>query len=264
MRLFALFGDPVAHSLSPRLHNSALNALGLSGAYIRYLLKDGDTLIDKFKRLGLSGANITVPHKHVAAMQADVKSEFVLKVGAANTLVQRDDKIYAFNTDAPGFLRAISKFSDVKKVLVLGAGGTALALAHALKDSGADVSVLNRSKSRLASFETDFRTFTWESFEFGDFDLVLNTTSAGLKDELLPAPSEILRPALKHARYAFDVIYGKETPFLQMAKSLNIPNKDGADMLLFQAVLAFNLFFDNTLKESSIINSMREAFSLPR
>lgn len=264
MRLFALFGDPVAHSLSPRLHNSALSKLGLDGAYVRYLLKDGAELFLKFKELGLSGANVTVPHKLVAALGADVASDFVKKVGAANTLVLRDNKICAFNTDAPGFLRAISEFGGVKKVLILGAGGTALALSYALKDSGAKVSVLNRSEARLVAFAGDFDTFTWDKFNGGEFDLVLNTTSAGLKNELLPAPIEILKPTLKRARYAFDVIYGKQTPFLQMAKSLNMPCKDGADMLLFQAVLAFNLFFNNTLKESSIINSMRGAFWLPR
>lgn len=263
MHLFALFGDPVAHSLSPRLHNNALNDLGLSGTYIRYELKDGTQLSDKFKALKLSGANITVPHKHEAAMQADIKSDFVLKVGSANTLVLKDGLLHAFNTDAPGFMMAIRDFKDVKKVLVLGAGGTSLALCHALKDSGASVSVLNRSEARLRDFKDKFEAYSWDKFQHDRFDLVLNTTSAGLKDELLPAPKEILEPVLKDTRYVFDVIYAKDTPFLKMAKNLNKPNKDGSDMLLFQAVLAFNLFFENTLKEDIITNSMRKVFALP-
>lgn len=262
MRLFALFGDPVAHSLSPRLHNSALKALDLDGAYVRYLLKDSSKLIDKFKSLKLSGANITVPHKHEAAMQADVKSEFVSKVGAANTIVLKGGLTHAFNTDAPGFLRAILEFGSIKNALIIGAGGTALALAHALKDSGVDVAILNRSKGRLSSFEPFFECFVWDSFTPHKFDLIINTTSAGLKDELLPAPREILEPSMLFSRYVFDVIYGRQTPFLSMAKSLNKPAKDGADMLLYQAVLAFNLFFNNSLDEAKITNSMRSVFSL--
>lgn len=264
MRLFALFGDPVAHSISPRLHNFALASLGLDGAYIRYHLKNGDLIANIFKALKLSGANVTIPHKEAAAARADVASEFVKKVGSANTLVLKDDKIHAFNTDAPGFMlsikNAISSFSP-KKALILGAGGTALALSYALKQAGFKVSVLNRSAARLDKFKSDFECFTYESFKDDSFDFVINTTSAGLKDELLPAPIDILALVFSKASFAFDVIYGRETPFLKLAKSKGLSVKNGADMLLFQAVLAFNLFFNEKFQISSIEKAMREAQS---
>lgn len=256
MRLFALFGDPVSHSLSPRLHNSAIINLGLRAAYVRHLLKNGDNILQEFNKLGLSGANVTIPHKEAAAARADVASEFVSLVGAANTLVKRGEKIYAYNTDAPGFLKSIMGFGEIKKVLVLGAGGTALALAHALRLHGASVSVLNRGKDRLKRFSNDFQTFSHENFTPYGFDLVLNTTSAGLKDELLPAPADILAPTLKASKFAFDVIYGKKTPFLALASTLGLAHKDGLEMLLHQAVLAFNIFYENIFNESKIFSAM--------
>ena len=205
MKIFAVFGNPVSHSISPRLHNAALGELGLSSEalYTRYELTDGSQLISKFKELKLSGANVTVPHKEAALAQCDVADETAIKIGSVNTLVSRGGKIYGYNTDAPGFLRAIESFGQINSALVLGAGGTAKAVAYALKSRGMRVCVLNRSEGRLANF-AEYENFSWANFaEFkgGKFDLVVNTTSAGLKDENLPAPTELLRPIFDEARF---------------------------------------------------------------
>jgi len=262
MKTFAVFGDPISHSVSPRLHNKAIADLGLNALYTRVLLKDGSELINQFKSLKLNGANITLPHKEWALKLADKASDSACKIGSANTLVFKDGKIYAHNTDAPGFLKAIKNFKDVKSAIVLGAGGTANAITYALKEQGIDVCILNRSKDRLEKFKDEHKCFSWDNYEEQKFDLVVNSTSAGLKNDLLPAPKEILRSIFKDAKFAFDVIYGKQTPFLEMAKQNNLILKDGADMLLYQAVLALNLFFDNTLDEAKIEHSMREIFYL--
>ena len=262
MKTFAVFGDPISHSVSPRLHNKAIADLGLNALYTRVLLEDGSELINKFKSLKLNGANITLPHKEWALKLADKASGSACKIGSANTLVFNDGKIYAHNTDAPGFLKAIKNFKDVKSAIVLGAGGTANAITYALKEQGIDVCILNRSKDRLEKFKDKYKCFSWDNYEEQKFDLVVNSTSAGLKNDLLPAPKEILRSIFKDAKFAFDVIYGKQTPFLEMAKQNNLSVKDGADMLLYQAVLALNLFFDNMLDEVKIERSMREIFYL--
>ena len=126
------------------------------------------------------------------------------------------------------------------------------------------VCVLNRSEERLANF-AEFEKFSWANFgkfNGGKFDLVVNTTSAGLKDENLPAPIEILRPIFSEAKFAFDVIYGKKTPFLNLASASGLAHKDGSEMLLFQAVLALNLFFEGSLDEAKIEASMRKALYL--
>ena len=266
MKIFAVFGNPISHSVSPRLHNLALGELGLSreALYTRYELSDGSRLISKFKELKLSGANVTVPHKEAALAQCDVADETAAKIGSVNTLVSRSGKIYGYNTDAPGFLRAIESFNEVNSALVLGAGGTARAVAYALKSRGVRICVLNRSKGRLVNF-AEFEKFSWANFaEFkgGKFDLVINTTSAGLKDKNLPAPLEILRPLFAEAKFAFDVIYGKKTPFLNLAAGNGLACKDGSEMLLFQAVKALNLFFEDSLDEAKIEASMRKALAL--
>ena len=266
MKIFAVFGNPVSHSISPRLHNAALGELGLSreALYTRYELTDGSRLISKFKELKLSGANVTVPHKEAALAQCDVADETAIKIGSVNTLVSRSGKIYGHNTDAPGFLRAIRGFGEIKSALVLGAGGTARAVAYALKSRDVRVCVLNRSEKRLANF-AEYENFSWANFaEFkgGKFDLVVNTTSAGLKDENLPAPAELLCPIFDEAKFVFDVIYGKETPFLNLAAASGLRHKDGSEMLLFQAVKALNLFFEGSLDEAKIEASMRKALYL--
>ena len=266
MKIFAVFGNPISHSISPRLHNAALGELGLSreALYTRYELTDGSRLISKFKELKLSGTNVTVPHKEAALAQCDVADETAIKIGSVNTLVSRSGKIYGHNTDAPGFLRAIESFGHIKSALVLGAGGTAKAVAYALKSRGVRVCVLNRSEKRLANF-AEYENFSWTNFaEFkgGKFDLVVNTTSAGLKDENLPAPAELLHPIFDETKFAFDVIYGKKTPFLNLASASGLRHKDGLDMLLFQAALALNLFFDGSLDETKIENAMQKALRL--
>ena len=266
MKIFAVFGNPVSHYISPRLHNAALGELGLSreALYTRYELADGSRLISKFKELKLSGTNVTVPHKEAALAQCDVADETAIKIGSVNTLVSRSGKIYGHNTDAPGFLRAIESFGEIKSALVLGAGGTARAVAYALKSRGVRVCVLNRSEKRLANF-AEYENFSWANFaEFkgGKFDLVVNTTSAGLKDENLPAPAELLHPIFYEAKFAFDVIYGKKTPFLNLAAASGLWHKDGLDMLLFQAAWALNLFFDGSLDESKIEAAMQKALRL--
>ena len=165
MKIFAVFGNPVSHSISPRLHNAALGELGLSreALYARYELTDGSRLISKFKELKLSGTNVTVPHKEAALAQCDVADETAIKIGSVNTLVSRGGKIYGHNTDAPGFLRAIESFGHIKSALVLGAGGTAKAVAYALKSRGVRVCVLNRSEGRLANF-AEYENFSWANF----------------------------------------------------------------------------------------------------
>jgi len=244
------------------MHNLALNGLHINGCYIRTPLEDGSKLIEKFNELQLDGANVTVPHKEYAYSLCDELDEFAKKVGAVNTLVKKDDKIIGYNTDAPGFFKAIESFGDIKSALILGAGGTAKAIATILKKNSLHVEVLNRSKGRLDYFyNNDFLAYTWDEFEPKSYDLIINTTSAGLSDNTLPLDEEVLNSLMQKAQFAFDVIYNKQTPFLTLAKQNNLTCKDGADMLLYQGVLAFNLFFKNKLNNQQITEFMKKAFT---
>ncbi len=162
-----------------------------------------------------------------------------------------------------GFLESVKSFSNLNNTLILGAGGTAKAIAFILNANGIKVTILNRSAQRLEFFNTNgFETFTWNSFETDKYDLIINTTPAGLKDSNLPLELESLNSLMQKSLYAFDVIYGKITPFIKLAQKNSLDFKDGSGMLLFQAVLAFNLFYKNRYETDFIEKEMKKVFSL--
>jgi len=266
--IFAIFGNPVSHSKSPLMHNLTFQSLGYDTCYTRYVLVDGERLKETFLKLKLKGINVTVPHKEAAFNACDILDPFAQKIGVVNTIVEREGKLYGYNTDAPGFLKAISEFKEVKTVLFLGAGGTAQATSSILRDEGYEVTLLNRSSERLEKYKADgFETYTFKTFPLTDatvkhYDLVINMTSAGLEDNSLPAPKNILDTVIPRAKACVDVIYGKETPFLRLAKSYNKPTKDGSDMLLYQGIIAFEYFTNHIHTFDEIKPIMQKAFRL--
>ena len=123
------------------------------------------------------------------------------------------------------------------------------------------MTILNRSAARLERYKNDgFETYTFETFVPKRYDLVINMTSAGLEDNQLPAPKEILKEIIPSSKACVDVIYGKETPFLQLAKSYHKPTKDGSDMLLYQGIIAFEYFTEHQFSFEEILPYMKKAF----
>ena len=260
-KLFSIFGNPVSHSRSPLMHNCVFKHLNYKACYTRTLLEDGAKIKETFFALGLDGANVTVPHKESAYAACDEVRGFAKKIGVVNTLMNENGKLIGYNTDADGFIYAISEFKNIKNILILGAGGTAKALCQKFLEEDLHVNILNRSKNRLEYFKTlPCKCYTWENFKIVNYDLVINTTSAGLKDENLPAPKKIIEDILHNTRYVADVIYGKLTPFLQLAQEKKLTCKDGSDMLLGQGVLANELFCNFTCKKEDIKREMQKSF----
>lgn len=260
MKKFTIFGNPVSHSKSPQMHNAGFKALGFDGEYSKTHLENGDDIKRVFLEGGFSGANITVPHKEYAYRYADILDPLAQKIGAVNTYVNVDGKIKGYNTDAIGFYKAIEEYKDVKSVLILGAGGTAKSIAVILKEKNFEVTILNRSENSKEFFlSIGCEFYTFESFpKEKKFDLIVNSTSAGLSDESYPTPLEILEPLVAYTKYAVDCIYGKITPFLVLAQKYHKIFKDGEDMLLYQGVLAFELF-TKTKANTKTIEKMRIA-----
>jgi len=260
-KFFSIFGNPVSHSRSPLMHNAVFKNLNYKACYTRTLLEDGTKLKETFFALGLDGANVTVPHKESAYEACDEVRGFAKKIGVVNTLINENGKLIGYNTDADGFMYAIDEFKNIKNILILGAGGTAKALAQKFLEEGLHVNILNRSQARLAYFQNlDLECSTWDDFVIQKYDLVVNTTSAGLGDENLPAPKEIIDTILNNTHYVADAIYGKVTPFLQLAKDKQLTCKDGADMLLGQGVLANELFCNFELSKEAIKKEMQKSF----
>ncbi len=259
--LFAIFGNPVTHSRSPLMHNHVFKRLHFKACYTRIHLEDGNKLRETFFAQKLEGANVTVPHKEAAYQACDEVRGFAKEIGVVNTLINENGKLVGYNTDADGFMFAIEPFKNVKKVLIIGAGGTAKALGRKFQLEGFDVSVLNRSEGNLSYFKKNrFQTYTWDTCAITTYDLIVNTTSAGLSDEDYPAPLELLKALLAQSSYAADAIYGKLTPFLKLCKELGITYKDGADMLLGQGVLANNYFTKGIFELDEIEKIMKESF----
>jgi len=262
-KLFSIFGDPVSHSRSPLMHNSVFKHLEYDACYTRTHLQNGDELRKTFFELKLSGANVTVPHKEAAFKACDEVRGFAKKIGVVNTLINENGKLIGYNTDADGFMYAISEFDSIKNILVIGAGGTAKALVSRFLEDGLDVTILNRSEKRLPYFKKlNCPSYTWNNFISSQYDLVVNTTSAGLKDENLPAPDSIIDKILNNSNYVADAIYGKMTPFLKLAQKKHLIFKDGADMLLGQGILANELFVNFELNREDIKKEMQQSFKL--
>ncbi|MBN2870364.1 MAG: shikimate dehydrogenase [Campylobacterales bacterium] len=263
MKLFTIFGDPVGHSRSPLMHNCVFKELKIDACYTRTHLTDGSRLRSVFMAKGLTGANVTVPHKEAAYEQCDEVRGIAATIKAVNTLVLEKGRLIGYNTDAEGFVRAIESFGPIRSALILGAGGTARALSIALRARGIEVSVLNRSAGRLEYFRNEgIASYTWENFSPASYDMVINTTSAGLTGSDLPLPKTVLLDLLGRTKAAVDVIYGKETPFLREVKTLGLPYKDGSDMLLQQGVLANRLFLRDAYACEEIEPPMKRSFIL--
>lgn len=265
MKLFAVIGNPISHSRSPVIHNSAYIACNAKNhCYTRLLLENEKELKDSFCRFGLNGANITVPFKEEAYRICDHLDEYAKKIGSVNTIIKKDGKLFGKNTDAPGFAKAIEKFGNLKSAVIMGAGGTTRAVVVALKSLDIDFIVLNRSPERLTFFHKQgYKTSLYTDFSPYDFDILINTTSTGLIDkESLPCDRSIFEQIASHSKYGFDVVYGKSTPFQEYFKSTKKEYQDGSDMLLYQAFYAFESFLDVQFDAEVVLDSMKKSFAI--
>jgi len=258
MENFTIFGNPIKHSKSPQMHNSGFNYIKYDGVYNKTYLEDGNKIKEVFLENNFQGANITVPHKEDAFKNADEIRGLANQIGAVNTYINEDGKVIAYNTDVDGFMKAIEEFGEIKTALILGAGGTAKAIAIGLQNNNIKVTVVNRSSNRLEFFkDIGCEIYNWDNFKIDKYDLVINSTSAGLKDENYPMKVNILELILKNSNNAIDCIYGKMTPFLKKAKENKLKFKDGEDMLLYQGVIAFELF-TSVKADKELIEAMRK------
>jgi shikimate dehydrogenase len=264
-RVFALVGDPVAHSLSPIIQNAAMRDLGLDGVYgaLRSNQEDMAGFVRGLARAG-GGGNVTLPHKEKAATVVDTPSTAVRRTGACNTFWMKDGAIHGDNTDVEGFSRALLDFLGMGpegyRVLVLGAGGTARACLVALMDGDVEeIHLLNRTRDRARAVARriggekvrvldDKREVEGESY-----DLVVNTTRLGLDTE---DPSPLDLEVLDRVGAVVDVVYGSgSTAFLKQARELGIRGVDGAEMLLQQGAVAFERWWG----VSPSLEAMRQA-----
>jgi len=246
MRRVRLFGHPVAHSVSPAIHNAAFAALGIEAVYeaLDVAPEALPAAVAELRATPLLGANCTIPHKLAVLDLVDERTEETRLIGAANTLFWRDGALAADNTDARGLeqaIRAVWTPEPGGKAVLLGSGGAARAAAVALARLGLAVAVVARrpvpaesvaatARPRRASATAAARA------ALDDAVLVVNATPLGLHGEPLPEPFMRLRPE----QFALDLVYGGgDTPFLAAARAAGCPTEDGLGMLVGQAALSF-------------------------
>ncbi|MBY0524913.1 MAG: shikimate dehydrogenase [Gemmataceae bacterium] len=254
--VFGVIGDPVAHSLSPLIHNAAFRALNLNAVYLPFRVPRGQltAFLRDFDKLHVRGYSVTIPHKEAAAALTHQKDEAVTLTRSANTLIRVREGFSGYSTDFQAALESLLAVLSSKDeggtptvehriALVLGAGGVARAVAHALHRAGALVTITNRTAERahqLAS-EVGGRAVDWHGRHSMLCDILINCTSVGMHPNVDESPihPSYLRPGM----VVMDTVYTPETTLMvKEARARGCIVQTGVDMFVRQAALQFHLF----------------------
>ena len=276
-KVFGVLGDPIAHSLSPLLHNTAFRKQKFDGVYLPLRVpadQFSDTL-KAFEALGIDGYSVTIPHKQAAlefADQPDIQADLI---GASNTLFRRDGVWHATNTDydaivetleeALGAERTAEPVLKDKRVLILGAGGVARAAACAMQQQGASVVITNRTKARAKELAAEMGCLTvpWENRGAEKFDVLINCTSVGMQPNVNESPYE--QHWLHESMVVFDTVYTPEnTLLLKHAQERGCVTASGIQMFVRQAAKQFSLFSGTDAPLDYMTETLRRYLSAAR
>lgn len=276
-RLVAVVANPIKHSISPFIHNSAFEATNTNGVYLAWEV-DATELAEtvaNIRRYQMYGINLSMPYKEQVIPYLDQLSEEACLIGAVNTVVNREGTLIGYNTDGKGFFKSLPSFKiSRKRVVLLGAGGAAKAiLAQAILDGVSQISVFVRSSSMektrpyLEKIQnaTGFRVdlFALEDIQelqdsITQADLLVNATSVGMDGSSQPIPTSIVLP---EKLMVADVIYQPfETPFLKWAKEQGNEAINGLGMLLYQAAEAFELWTGKEMPTDQIWELLKQKY----
>ena len=252
---FAVIGDPINHSLSPNIHSAAFRELNLDSSYIGYRIPKGEleSGVEGLKKIKISGFNVTIPHKIEMMKYLDKMDESCSIIGAVNTVVNNDGVLKGYNTDMDGFLEPLKKRNisiQDKKILLIGAGGAARAIIAGMsKEKAEEVDIANRTTKNaeeLSEFATRIGLSTnvkkiEEIKNLQKYNVIINSTSIGLKDE----PSPILFEHANENAVIYDIVYSPmNTDFIKKAKDKKLEVIYGYEMLLGQATRAFEIWHE--------------------
>ena len=276
-RLAAVVANPIKHSISPFIHNSAFEATNTNGVYLAWEV-DATELAEtvaNIRRYQMFGINLSMPYKEQVIPYLDQLSAEACLIGAVNTVVNREGTLIGYNTDGKGFFKSLPSFKISRKRLVLlGAGGAAKAiLAQAILDGVSQISVFVRSSSMektrpyLEKIQnaTGFRVDLFALEDVQDLqdsitkaDLLVNATSVGMDGSSQPIPTSIVLP---EKLLVADVIYQPfETPFLKWARNQGNQSINGLGMLLYQAAEAFELWTGKEMPTDQIWELLKQEY----
>jgi shikimate dehydrogenase len=266
-RIVGLLGNPVAHSLSPQIHNHAFGSLGLPFVYIPLAVTAENLpgVVSALRAVNALGANVTLPHKQQAARLCDALSPLSRKLGAVNTISFRDGKMFGTTTDPEGFLRALARMGHDAhdgNIVIIGNGGIArtLASALALARIPKTLTITGRNRTRVTALAAELSAsmeFPIEALSPGDAafpqkmkqcTLLVNCTSAGLWPDESETPLD--KKYFHRGMIVFDTIYNPlKTRFLAEAEAAGCTVQNGLRMLLYQALASFNLWTGVEVRE---------------
>jgi len=251
--LFGVIGNPIRHSRSPYLFNRLFRSEGVDAVYLPLLVSDAPATVRAFRRLDFRGYSVTVPHKKSVIEALDELEPLAKKIGAVNTIARKDGKLIGFNTDAPAAVEAIASGlgGDIrslsgKRVVLLGAGGAARAIAFALKEAGSRVVIVNRTveKGKRLAEETGCCFEPTGRIKGVEYDILVNATSVGMTPNVEESP--VPREALREGSLVFDVVYTpEETRLIREARSAGARVVKGTEMFLRQAAKQYEIWLDN-------------------
>ena len=246
MKKYFVIGNPIDHSLSPKLQNWWLKENNIDATYdkIKLEVHEIKNFIQEIKEQRIAGCNVTVPFKKTVIPFLDKLSPEAEQTQSVNTITFDNGDLVGHNTDIAGFSTAIKKLNfniRGKKILILGAGGVVPSIIFALKNMYAqEIIISNRTKEKaenLTVLFTDLKILEWGNLT--DFHMIINATSLGLNDETINLDFS----SLGHDKLFYDVIYNpNETPFLQTGKQLGYKIENGKTMFVYQALQAFKLW----------------------
>jgi shikimate dehydrogenase len=265
-----VIGDPVGHSLSPAIHNAAFAATGIDAVFVALpVTADGlPVAVAGARALDLLGLSVTMPHKAAIAQHLDDRRHEAEVLDAVNCVVRDGDRLVGANTDGPGFVDALTAASvDLvgTRVLVLGAGGAARAVIHALAGAGvAEIGVANRSAERAQAAVLlggrDARIV--DAADAPDFDVVVNATSVGMGEPAAAGALPVAADRLREGQVVVDLVYEPvETALLAAARSVGARAVDGVGMLVHQAAHAFHLWTGVEAPVTAMDDAARKALS---
>jgi len=238
---------PAGHTRSPAMHAAAYTALGLDARYFVWDVPPAElaTKIEALRAEGIRQLSVSIPHKEAIIDLIDEVEPTAAKIGAVNTVVRHGDRLVGSNTDCPGALRALERAGTMKgrRAVVLGAGGAARALVFGLIEAGASVTVLNRTVSRAEELarELGAEAGPLEALADLDHDVLVNTTSVGLKSDESPVPASSLRAG----SIVMDAVYDPPmTRLLRDAEAAGATTVGGKWMLVYQGALQLEAWAD--------------------
>jgi 3-dehydroquinate dehydratase/shikimate dehydrogenase len=264
-QVFGVIGNPIAHSLSPLLHNTGFVSRKINAVYLPFLVKDLRDFLKAAPELGLRGFSVTLPHKQSILRHLQDCEALSAEIGAVNTVVvRRDGSLYGCNTDYVGVLRALEKKLRLGKsrVLVLGAGGSARAAVFALTRAGAAVGVCARrnAAARELARAAGAEVVPRRALKTEHFDAILNATPVGMHPDSGVSP---LEPSELHCRIVMDLIYRPErTKLLKLAAQKRIATVSGVEMFLAQGIAQWELWVKRRAPEKAmrraVLSALRE------